>query len=104
ECFYLEARHTGSPRSARGCSDGDCALESPGEGLVIWHTENPKNAMDYVVNNHEDSTANIHNQVVVVEAQGTNELLQPRGSVTINYADHYFRAGSVGRFDNSTPA
>ena len=103
ECFYIEARHNDSPRSARGCSEGDCTLVSPAEGLMIWHAENLKNAMDYVVNNHEVSTPNTHNQVLLVEAGGTNELLQARGAA-INYADHYFRSGAVERFDYSTPA
>lgn len=101
ECFYVESRHLGSPRSLN-CTAQDCSIESPAEGLVIWHTENPKNSMDYVVNNHEQSTPNIHNQVVLVEAPGTTELLQPQA--TINYADHYFRAGHVDRFDSSTAA
>lgn len=103
ECFYIEARHRSSPRSAK-CAAADCTLESAAEGLAIWHAENPKNAMDFVVNNHELTTANIHNQVVLVEATGTNELLQPRAGATVNYADHYFRSGHVDRFDSATPA
>lgn len=102
ECFYLEARHRGTPRAAK-CAGSDCTLESPAEGLAIWHTENPKNSMDFVVNNHGYPSANLHNQIVLVEATGRYELLHPLGSA-LDYEDHYFRAGHVDRFDATTPA
>ena len=95
ECFYIEVRSASHARGPSGFRPF-----TPDEGLVIWHSENSRNVLDFVVNNHEEGTANLHYEVALMQADGKRELEGPRG--TGNLDDDYFHAGHADRFDQFT--
>ncbi len=95
ECFYLEVRRAGRPRGPSGFEPF-----TPDEGLAIWHAENSRSVMDFVVNNHEEGTANLHYEVALVQADGDFELEGPKGTGSLD--DDYFHAGHADRFDKFT--
>lgn len=95
ECYYMEVRSRAAPRGPSGFP-----LQTPDEGLVIWHAENTKNVLDFVVNNNEDMTPGLHYEVSLVQADGQFELERPGSGAS--EADDYFRAGRADRFDGQT--
>lgn len=95
ECYYIEARSASHPRGPSGFTP-----DTPDEGLVVWHSENSRNVVDFVVNNHAEGTANLHYEVALVQADGLRELEGPKG--TANQSNDYFKAGYADRFDATT--
>ncbi len=95
ECYYIEARSASHPRGPSGFTP-----DTPDQGLAIWHSENSRNVVDFVVNNHSEGTANLHYEVALVQADGSRELEGAQGSA--NQANDYFKAGYADRFDAST--
>lgn len=94
ECYYIEARSRSVPRGPSGFP-----VETPDEGLVIWHAENTENVLDFVVNNNEEGTPGLHFEVALVQADGAFELESAPGGAQNN---DYFRAGHADRFDALT--
>ncbi len=95
ECYYIEARSASHPRGPSGFTP-----DTPDEGLVIWHSENSRNVVDFVVNNNAEGTANLHYEVALVQADGLQELEGPKG--TADQSNDYFKSGYADRFDATT--
>lgn len=95
ECFYLEVRAGSQARGPSGITP-----YTPDQGLVIWHSENGRNILDAVVNNHPEGTPGLHYEVALVQADGARDLEGPKGTGSEN--NDYFRAGHADRFDAFT--
>lgn len=95
ECYYIEARSRSAPRGASGFP-----VQTPDEGLAIWHAQNTQNVLDFVVNNNEEMTPGLHYEVALVQADGDFELEHPAAGSSED--DDYFHAGHADRFDSLT--